>query len=157
VRVENLALLPVGIAFVVLGQWVRRQTQVEKDKWVRSLTWPSCKGEVTRSEVVSEQDRPGGVFSSEARIEYAYSVNDIGYEADTPVLGATIESGDAAASALCSRHPLGAVVDVHYDPMDPATSFVERSERDPAFMEWIALGVTAAGGVMAVLGVLAIL
>jgi hypothetical protein len=61
----------VGIAFLALGDWVRRQTEVERNKWTHGATWPICKGDVTRSKLASEQDRPGGALRSEARSESA--------------------------------------------------------------------------------------
>jgi hypothetical protein len=149
----ELFLPIIGIAFVAIGVWARHHVEVETDKLARSVCWPSTKGEVTRSEVVMEQDRPGGVFSHAARIEYGYVVDGRAYEADTPILGATVEWGDEQAEALCARYPEGAAVEVTYDPTDPGISFLERSEIDPRFMSWIANGVLAIGVLMLLRGI----
>jgi hypothetical protein len=142
----------IGIFMIGYGVWWRRQIEIELDKMRRSISWPHIKGEITRSEVVMEQDRPGGVFSAEARIEYAYTVNECRYEADTPILGATVEVGDGPANALCARFPMGATVDVHYDPMDPTVAFLERSDTDPRFIRWIGSGMTILGLILVVRG-----
>jgi hypothetical protein len=152
----ELFLPIIGIGFVAYGLWARHRVEVETDKLARSVCWPSTKGEVTRSEIVLEQDRAGGVFTHAARIEYAYVVDGRTYEADTPILGATVEWGDQQAKALCARYPTGAAVEVTYDPTDPEISFLERSEIDPRFMSWIVNGVLALGVLMLLRGIYAI-
>jgi hypothetical protein len=146
----------IGAFFIGYGVWWRRKVEIELDKMRRSVSWPHVKGEITRSEVVMEQDRPGGVFSAEARIEYAYTVDEYGYEADTPILGATVEVGDGPANALCARYPMGAAVDVYYDPMDPTVAFLERSDTDPRFIRWIGSGMTILGFFLVIRGCIAL-
>ncbi len=137
----------LAVVFVGMGLYMRREGARLQDRVERSVTWPTVKGEITRSEVV--RSSRGGKRGLEPRVEFAYTVDDRRWEAKTPVLGIWLWSGDGRA--ICERYPLGATVDVTYDPMDPSVAFLERGRTDPRIMQGLAAAAFVAAGVFLVL------
>jgi len=99
--------------------------------------WPTVKGKVTVSEMVTRQEsreyQQCGrtrkyrklVTVYEAEVRYAYSVHGKEYEGDRiTFFEGTTDHSDLAQEDL-DRYPAGAEVTVHYKPDDPAESVLE--------------------------------
>ncbi len=96
-----------------------------------SLRWPTAKGKVIALEVVGIQRRNVGRASFRPTIRYSYRVNGRDYEGDRIGLAfvpLTMHSHEAftlqeASQVLDGYYP-GALVEVYYDPEDPAYSLL---------------------------------
>jgi hypothetical protein len=97
----------------------------------RSSSWPTVEGTVTESKVVQRTGRRGRKTDIPS-ITYRYSVGGVEHLGTRLFFGSRYpESWTTGAKwttdtkAYIGRYPLGASLQVHYDPDDAATSVVE--------------------------------
>ena len=90
-----------------------RQAQASGD-------WPATKGTVTVSRVDSTIGR-----KTKAKISYDYSVNGSSFVGTRVRFNDTTGSGRNAQEQLIEPYPVGAKVDVFYDPSSPNISILE--------------------------------
>jgi len=110
--VGSLSFLALGIALLWLGLRLRKWAQ-------RTLSWPQASGKIVESRVEMQ-----GVAddSTVARIVYSYEVNG------TPFKGSRLGgTGMQTPHMLVEKYPVGATVQVFFDPADPASAVLERS------------------------------
>lgn len=95
-----------------------------RDEALASASWPTTGGRVTRSRL--DESRKDGTILRSADIGYEYEV------AGRALTGTRVWIGDEYQSspgnefrAAVKRHPVGRLVQVHYDPADPARSVLE--------------------------------
>ena len=113
----------MGLAMLGASGWALLKVWASRKKVTESLAWPSVRGRITACEL--RQERSGGhghqstVFRPE--VSYSHSVSGRDY------VGHEIHAGGVFSHSLrgrvedwCARHPVGAEVQVHYDPQDPA-------------------------------------
>ncbi len=122
----------------------------------RRRTWSCVPGTVLRSQVVRRTgpDDPQ-TATYEARIEYEYAVGDRtlrgrticsrGGELDAPLR--------QRAEQRCLRYPVGAEVDVFYDPAEPGKACLERSATGAALIK-LASGVSCLVGLATITGMI---
>lgn len=82
--------------------------------------WPSTTGTITESEVEVQHNRRIGKPSTTSyitHISYAYQVDGMPYTSDRVSLGTLNRSSEDTAYGYVARFPLGASVDVYYDPV----------------------------------------
>ncbi|MBN1937335.1 MAG: DUF3592 domain-containing protein [Anaerolineae bacterium] len=115
---------------------------------VRMSVWPGVGGVMTaarleeRREEVSRSDGPTRtVVSFEPLVEYHYTVDGKDY------IGRRISPADKQyarplAQKVLDRYPVGAQVQVHYDPRNPDEAFLEIN------MGWGGIGLLLAGGAL---------
>ena len=109
----------------------------------RTKRWPSTKGRVRRSRVVTAGAYHFGKSMLPNRplfrpdIEYEYTVNEhrlvgsfLGYGGHPP--------GEAACKHICDQHRVGAPVTVYYDPSDPERALLHPGVADYSTFEFIA-------------------
>jgi hypothetical protein len=141
-------LLAVGAVGLHAAWKLARQAR----RAAASRTWPLAEGRIERSEVVRETSGYGSTNSIYVpRIEYAYDVAGVTHRASRiDFKGAIYTSFPDRAQAKCDRYFVGAKVPVYFDPRDPETACLERSEGS-LVAGWIAaaamggMGLVAAG------------
>ncbi|HZX84942.1 MAG TPA: DUF3592 domain-containing protein [Reyranella sp.] len=112
----------------------------------RAADWPLVRGTVLSSGTETVQKRrSGGRLSSYAPVvEYGYRVNDVDYVSRQIKLGVAMSASESHAASVAARYPVGAVIDVHYDPANPSNAAIE----NPTRLYWLLLA--AAAGLFAI-------
>jgi hypothetical protein len=104
----------------------------------KAQSWPSVRGKVVSSGVDSyqktEDNRTTTLYT--AAVEYAYQVHGVEYHSRQINLGMTTAGSQGGAEKVAARYPMGAEVEVHYDPANPATAALE----NPTGYTWIIFG-----------------
>lgn len=105
--------------------------------------WPFVAGKVVVSSIERSTDGDsggGGTHRSYAPvIEYAYEVAGNTYRSRQVKLGFTSSGSESWAKRVAAKYPVGAPVEVHYDPGNPAIAALD----NPTGMTWLAFGVAA--------------
>ena len=107
-----------------------------------STGWPTATGTVTEAFV---EVHTGEDTSYSAEIRYTFEVDGREHRGDR-VAFSIWDSGRAEADAIVATYPVGARVEVAYDPDDPDTSVLEPGARAGAY------GLVAFGAVFIVIG-----
>jgi len=118
---------------VFFGGFIAIAVVVKLRERNRALKWPGVPGQVI-SGTASAQDvtTHAGIDDERdqvetrnfARIAYRYSVNGKRYTGKRVSIGDDMGNGDIAG--LLKKYPRGKVVEVFYDPADPARAVLER-------------------------------
>jgi hypothetical protein len=108
----------------------------------RAADWPLVRGTVLKSGTEKIEKRQSGrtTIQHTPAVEYGYRVNDVDYVSCQIKLGVALSSSQSYAAGVVARYPQGSVVDVHYDPANPANAALE----NPTGMHWLLLVVAAA-------------
>jgi hypothetical protein len=123
-----------GLAALMLFLAVHRRSK-------QAQGWPKVAGEIVRSEVESFREMTGGHTTTMYRpaVEYAYEVRRLALRGTQIKLDATVSGTQAYAEKVTAKYPVGAAVEVHYDPDNPGTAALE----NPTGMTWLVAGVAA--------------
>ncbi len=89
-----------------------------------SMSWPAVNGVVDRSDIVEGSGRRGN-RTYKAEINYSYIVDGQRYHGNKCTTLETRWTSPAGAARVQSQYPVGAAVDVFYDPQDPARAVLE--------------------------------
>ncbi len=116
--------LLAAVLFGVIGFVILLQGLLTLYHAHSSTQWPSCSGEITRSQHLSERDRHNGEWHSRPIIEYSYGVAEETYDSSRIAYRSDKIHGVYANSQV-NAYPSGAVVTVYYDPEKPARSVIE--------------------------------
>jgi len=114
---------PTGCIFVLLllglGGWNIYQA---------ALAWESTDWQKTRGLVVSSRSVPGIIASltTYAEVEYTYTVKEQRYKSQNLHWGSAYRLTRAGAAEEVARYPVGAEVEVYYDPDAPSDAVLER-------------------------------
>ena len=101
----------------------------------RSVAWPTVEATVVVSRVVR-----GGKGTTRPEVTFRYAVAEVAYEAKTVYFGQGIAiSGGGHTARVLGRYPLGARVQAHYAPEDPALAVLEPGF-SRASLSFVALG-----------------
>jgi hypothetical protein len=115
----------------------------------RAASWPAVPGAISLSGVKEVRSTTGSggnrqrVTSFEPSVEYTYKINDHSYVGRQIKLGMTASGSRASAEAVIARYPVGAAVEVHYDPANPGEAAIERSTSLPLAPLAVALALIA--------------
>jgi len=91
----------------------------------QAKSWPAVTGTITHSEIERYTDSDGTTYSAD--LEYVYEVDGREYAATRYRFGGFTSSSDRSyASGIVRAHPVGAEVDVFYNPDDPADAVLSR-------------------------------
>jgi hypothetical protein len=127
----------LGALAIVASLWLRRAN-------ARAQGWPSIRGRVIRSDLRADPHDAG----SSVEVHYEYALGARSYVSSR--LGFAAFRDDAPAKErLLARFPLGAEVEVFYDPSDPSRCVLLR---EPSLL-W--LGACATGLLLIGVAVLA--
>jgi len=119
--------------------------------WARvreAQKWQMTSGTITVSGIQHGHDG-GGNQVSEAKIEYEFEV-DGRVVGTTPLASDQLFFGPDDMGAFVRRFPVGAKVDVFYDPSNPSRSCVDRSDVTSIKTNAILAGALAALGAVVV-------
>lgn len=109
---------------------------------LRANAWPVVPGEVTVSRVEerSSSDEGRSRRTYAAVVEFTYEVGGLSFSSRQIALGLEMSGSRSAADKITARYPLGATVEVHYDPANPSQAALE----NPTGMSWLLFGVAMA-------------
>jgi hypothetical protein len=125
-RNPKLAMLAgamgIGTLVIALAYWLRMR---------RAGAWPAVPGTVTFCGVEEVLDSSTNGSSRVSRryranITYSYTVDGHAMTGRQIRLGVDVAGTQAAAAAVCKRYPVGAQIEVHYDPTNPGDAAIER-------------------------------
>ena len=108
----------------------------------RAADWPLIRGTVLSSGTEKIEKRQSGrttIFHTPV-VEYGYRVNDVDYVSRQIKLGMAMSGSESYAAGVAARYPKDAVIDVHYDPGNPANAALE----NPTGMRWFLLALAIA-------------
>jgi hypothetical protein len=112
-----------GIALILYSQ-------NSKKKAGASLQWPSAPGSITISQVresVSTDEDGGTSISYYPHVEYTYTVDGQTYTSKQVAFGGVKGFNDTArAQTDLAKYPVGARVQVYYNPQKPGEAVLER-------------------------------
>ncbi len=122
--------------------------------------WPTTTGTVVRSRIVAvdHRDPDDGVVRphDDLDLAYTYAVDGRSYEGHKYDATAGLDAGDL--QRVVAEHPVGAEVQVHYDPETPANSGLRVGESNIVGpFELVAALTGAVGLVLAAFGVRSLL
>ena len=131
---EVLITVLLGGVFVLvavitfgIGVYMRRRAAA-------SQQWPMVLGQVINSQVTSSSDGDGGVTYSPL-IQYAYDLGGQAYQSNRVAFGGfTSTSSRRDAQKHTARYPIGAVVQVYYNPANPQDATLERRSGQAGFL-----------------------
>jgi len=110
-----------------LGIW-RGRNQVAAGK-----TWARTKGEIVASEVVAEGSHTDDDDTDcTAVVRYRYAVDGKTYDSDRIAFGERGHTMRMLASQVVAKYPVGAQVDVFYNPKRPSSAVLEAKSGAPA-------------------------
>jgi len=112
-----------GSAFMIAGLGTAYFGAIKYYEAMASLSWQTCEGTITHSEVESRTVRKGRRTHRES-IRYDYTVGGEKYTGDRYCLWTFWRSDSRRASEIVDAHPVGAVVKVYYSPNSPAESML---------------------------------
>jgi hypothetical protein len=140
----NFILAILGAVFAIGGlgsfYWYQRTRRLSQE----CRDWPSARGKVVVSEVreIDTRDDEGKTSTDYSpRIEYEYTVGSETHRGSRIQFGGPWGATEAGASSYVERYPLGAIVDVAYDPAAPERCTLERETPRSSFVGIMVLTV----------------
>jgi hypothetical protein len=119
----------VGIGALVIAGVILVATLVKVREVRRAKRWPSVRGKITASKVESRER--GGVHKDDAErvanyplVVYQFDIGGRHYTGKRVTIGEAMPNVDVESTL--ARYPLGATVEVFYDPTDPRQCVLER-------------------------------
>lgn len=145
----------LGYIFIAVGGGAFFYAKQIQKKAETSRFWPTVKGEVKRSNMTLEGHYNGSSHQStfKAVVQYKYKVKSRSYMNNKILVGGQLQMSlkDRAESHL-QNYPVKSEVDVHYNPDNPAETYLETREEISWIIQMIG-GVFAFVGLAAVMGV----
>lgn len=117
----------VGAIILGVGAYVRGRAQASRQ-------WPMVLGQVVSSRITSSSSSEGGT-TYEPDIHYAFDVGGRAYNSRRVAFGGfTSTSNPRDAEKHTARYPVGAVVQVYYNPANPQDATLERRAGNAGFL-----------------------
>jgi hypothetical protein len=138
-------LLAIGLGCLGAGLWLIQRVRAFG---VASTGWPTAQGTIRASSVASY--RTPGARQFMAKVAYDYVVSGKTYTGNRIRFGAHADAKENA-QADAAKYAAGAVVPVHYAPMQPQTSTLEPGATGLSVSGVVLAGVGAALTAIAVL------
>lgn len=119
-----------------------------RDRAVASAAWPVTDGRINRSELERFKDRGKTMYTAD--VVYEYALDGKTFRGDRVWFGDSARSSDQGVwRRAVERYPKGKVVQVHYDPADPAECVLEPGATwSGSIVYLIGLGFLAIGGLI---------
>jgi hypothetical protein len=118
------------LGFIGAGIFLIYRSVQSRKKAEASQGWPSTAGQINESRVShsTHTDTDGDSRDSYTPyVEYTYQVAGQSYNGRDLTFGFTQGYGNASkAQAMLAKYPVGAQVNVYYDPADPQKAVLER-------------------------------
>ena len=96
----------------------------------QSVAWPFTEGEII-------DQKEAVIYGSDSTVEYLrpcykYRVNDEAFTSDTIKIGSTAKGYALGGGNVATRYPLGARVNVYYNPRNPKIATLETGVSVPS-------------------------
>jgi hypothetical protein len=117
----------IGLIFAPMAVMLAVAVLVKVLEVRRASTWSTAMGRIVRSETEARHHRFAGeatTVKTEPLVEFEFSVGGRTWRGNRISIGE--DSGGANTEATLKRYPIGAVVNVHYDPNNPKNCVLER-------------------------------
>jgi hypothetical protein len=162
VGIEAMAILFLGgfgVFAILMGLWLYRRRARDHAKAVAAAAWPRARARVTansvgvRNESTSSGNETVDVTYYIPQVWVAYEVGGTSYQASR-ISYADLKSAfrNKVVDRL-AKYPVGAEVDVAYDPGNPAESVIEVGTKGTSPFNFNVIFLFAAGVVSIVAGV----
>jgi hypothetical protein len=149
-----LAMGGAGLFFIALGLSMYWHRARERAKAMATLDWSHAPGRVTAS-YIGNTTIPGAYEygppeAYEPQISYSYEVAGAAYQGVRISFANLIDTNKERVTDLLARYPLGAEVQVAYNPADPKESVLEQTLKgtSPINVEVIGMFVTGAAAIV---------
>ena len=140
----------VGLIFLVVGIVLVRKLQA-------SRTWPHMGGTVTKTEIVqrTEQNTSNNMSTTtyEPRVEYEFQVDGRTFTGSRIGFASVSYGSPKRAQRVLDRFPTGGMVEVMYDPAEPANAVLECKNPVAWVMLIVGIVVLAVAAVLAFFGI----
>ena len=142
----------MGVFFAVVGAGAFVHAKRVEKKAEAARFWPTAPGTVKRSSVSLE--RSGRSASSynygnrtyRANVQYRYKVGSRSYTGDKILVGGQLQTSlKGGAEQLCQDYPVGAEVEVVYNPDNPREAYLEPRQESSGFIQLVGGGFIAIG------------
>jgi hypothetical protein len=126
VQARRVRMAIAGGIILLIGVVIFGGAMLAKSRTAKTAKWPSVKGRITRSEIVTSATKTGPVVKVEpvAEISYDYSVEGRQYEGYRLRVIPMLHSTAPTPEETVARYRLGKTVEVYYDPDDPADALL---------------------------------
>ncbi len=111
--------------------------------WNKARNWPSAEATITKAKIVENHDSEGSSYRAE--FTYEYTVAGKSYSNDRYGL-MQISGRRKSAKKQLDQHPVGSKTTIHYDPLDPQQSLMNRQPGWGLLFGLIPLVFLAVGG-----------
>ncbi len=138
-------LLSVGLGVSVHGMKAVRYGKT-------SMRWPKKIGQIKVAEMKVDSDRDSVTYRAEVRCDFLFGGRV--YSSNKVSFGQYSSSNPKHARKILYNYPLGAYIEVYYDPMNPNISVLEPGVPLSGYMMLIIGGIFAVAGLFGVSGVL---
>ena len=136
----GLIFMVVGAVFLVVGYYlVKKADSVKK--------WPSVKGVVVQSKVVSHLDSESNQTMYSPSITYRYTVNGKEFTSSSYAFVSSSSSRPDFAEKVVSSYPSGKQVVVFYNPENPYKAVLTRNSTKLIYIPHVM------GGIFLLLGI----
>lgn len=134
-----------------VGAWRLQECLRRMPESRAARAWPVAAGRIIESSV-ERSPPPGGKtrWDSIVRVRYAYEVNGSAFEGTRLGLWDGRRVRSESALATCARYPVGADVQVRYDPADPRRALLDPRLGNDLYVSLGMCGLTAAIALVAV-------
>jgi hypothetical protein len=136
ILVTTLPFVIIAVIFFYIALRGRRASGITK-------TWPTTMGRVLRSEVELRRSRSGSSGYSSSYypvVLYEYQVMGQTYQSQTLSPGMEYGLGfQGRVQARVAKYPVGGMVQVYYNPENPAQAVLEHSATGNRIMGWVAV------------------
>ena len=120
---KKLGFLLGGAAFIFIALFAAVLCWFTFSNMQASNAWPSTRGTITVSELSSPN--PINPKKKKANVRYSYQVNGSRHTGSVIKFADTTGSRESLQAALIAPYPVGADVDVFYDPDNTGTAVLE--------------------------------
>jgi len=127
----------IGVFFVVVGLLQLAKCLVESSSAIAATDWPTVAGTVKSSGVRLVKGGKGD--GHVPAVTYTYEVNGVSYQGKRIHFRDVSEMPEQAEKTV-SSYPVGATVQVHFDPDEPSESLLRPGLYRYSFI-WLALSV----------------
>jgi hypothetical protein len=143
----------LGTILLPLAAWFYAQMRFERAMAVLSRSWPTAPGKIDAADIAEKATlRSGRYWALDMR--YVYRVGGVDHVGTQLAFAPRWIGSQYTVDALARRYPVGATVDVRYDPDHPDEAVLESDDQlatQRLFTVWVCLFVVATGVIVMVL------
>jgi len=149
----------LGVFFILMGLWLYWRRARDHAKAVAASAWPRARARVTASSVgaTTETSSSGNetidVTYYVPQVWFAYEVGGTTYQASRISYAELKSAFRKKIDDLVAKYPVGAEVEVAYDPGSPAESVIEPGAKGTSPFNFNVVFLFAAGVVSIIAGV----